>query len=285
MSNILINIVIGLSAAVIGVLAFANELSKFKYLKFLDSIKYKIIIFFITTIVGISATIKKDLNSENQLNNEKKIAKNEQLKKDSINRSDTEKSNRGLLKTFTETLIQYGLKYDSTEKKIAKIVKDSLNQVTNNNYGTNPTLSISPNEGIKYLNNINGDNFRFHFSNESATSKNINISIYCCVIKIVDYTNFKKDLKFLFRDDQFKVNYQMIKDQISTIHINTGFVADSTSNYYFLVKGSYSNSDNSKIFYLDQLYVFNFEKKKYGGTTEPINSVIRKILADRGIIQ
>ena len=287
MDFVILNIIIGLCTALIGVLAFADKIKKYKYLIFLKSLKNKIFIFFMASLIIVLATIQKDLNSESQIKSEQVKAEKDLEKRDSLNKLFLDENNRKLITTFTDALVQYGLKYDSAKKEIERIVKDSSKKIIQYNYGSDPTLTVNPNDGIKFINSASGDNFEIRFKNFNATSKNINILIYCCVWERTDTPNVSyrfKDIKHLLTSNQFATNYQMLKDHISSIKLNLKYSATSTSMYYFLIKGSYSNSDNTKKFTIDALYTFNFYEKKFGGTTEPSNSIIRNILTEKGIL-
>jgi hypothetical protein len=69
MNNTLLNCIIGLSASIIAVLAFSDEIGKLYNLKILKSIKFKFITFIIASIIGIFQNNKLRLKSLTHLGN------------------------------------------------------------------------------------------------------------------------------------------------------------------------------------------------------------------------
>jgi len=112
------NIAIGISATIIGGLAFVNEIGKPTSYKIIKSLSFKIVIFIIASTFGIWATIRKDSTTE--LN-----SKIEQAERDSNNRIYTDESNRKMVETMINVLAQYGAKNDSSKNELA-IIKNLL---------------------------------------------------------------------------------------------------------------------------------------------------------------
>ncbi len=146
------NVIIGIATILIGSLAFAEQISKSKFLEWFNYLSFKIIVFIVASCFIIWATIEKDSNNETTANNEKEINQIELKKRDGILKAELSKrdslhekkellsqenssnnlikSNNENFKTYTEVLAKYNLQLDSNNRRIIKLVRDSASQLS-----------------------------------------------------------------------------------------------------------------------------------------------------------
>ena len=96
------------------------------------------IAFLLSVIVGYF----KDLQADAEISNKDNQQKIDKRKDDSIARRRNDESNAKIVRTFTLALVHYGLKYDSAEEVIKKLVKDSSKRETKIYYGNHPELEV-----------------------------------------------------------------------------------------------------------------------------------------------
>ena len=93
LSNNELDATVALCAAIVGLLAFANEFPDKSYFKVVKSLGFKLILFVVATFIGIWATLKKNNNIDNEKITEKLESQKEQRANDKANREFTTKSN------------------------------------------------------------------------------------------------------------------------------------------------------------------------------------------------
>lgn len=72
MSNSVLNIILGISAAIVGLLAFADQIGKSKRWRSVKSLPFKIVILLVSMAIGVWATIRKDEAAERSAEASKK---------------------------------------------------------------------------------------------------------------------------------------------------------------------------------------------------------------------
>jgi len=277
MSNTILNILIGISASIIGILAFADEIAKFEILRFIKSLRFKIIIFLIASILGVWASVKKDSNADLQNKIEKNKAIIEQLRRDSINRVYTNESNSKIVLSFTEGLAKYGLKFDTVQHRIEKLVRDSTKR--NVTIVENPELSLCPIDGL-YDIFYRTDTLFFKLNFCSAKAISIVDSLKVTILVADGDINvfMPKSLKIVNQDILIEDNGGQIESNSKT-GIQLHFPHAPIGNMvYVKVYGTYKNQDRSKTMSIDVLYGFDIKNNQYGSATPIPNRFIRDFL-------
>ncbi len=256
MDNTFFNIIIGASAAIIGILAFTDEIGKSKRLQFIKSVAFKIIIFVIATFFGIWASVKKDSNTELQSKNEKIESQNEQAKKDSLNKIFTDESNRKIVATFTDVLVQYGLKYDSGKNEIITFIKDSSNKKDEKT-----VIGVCPSEIGIVSERINDNEIHIdiricNFGNNPAYNANISAELLVKKSKTLEHNEFGKS----------PLNLTISTE---TRYVMKGKTNVSTMNWaqdtlYLFLKGTYFNYQKTTKQVFRELYVYDYSKNQWG---------------------
>lgn len=181
---------------------------------------------------------ENDLRSELQKANEKYVSKLDSNKLQTI-----------------EVLAKYGLKVDSAQTRIEKLVKDSANRVTKIYNSEDPDFSMYSIETVKQ--NRDTLTLKISYSSSDATSYAVNF--------IVDVLYIDTDNHFRF----FEKNYtplapNLILNKDKVISMDLIFVSPpETDNIIFHVKGSYFKFDKKKII-LDKFYSYQISEAKFG---------------------
>jgi hypothetical protein len=275
MSNVFLNIIIGLSAATVGVLAFVDEFGKKKkHFKVIKSIRFKIIVFIVATFFGIMASVKKDSKAEQQSANDKIEAQKEQLKKDSINKIFTVESNQKIASALIDALGKYHLKYDSAQKAIIKVVRDSLKEKIIIHETELPTITMAAQEGYGFDPSKDGKMFEITVVSVGAGSRNVNL--FLSFVTSPDFINFNYEPS-IRRD--FCKNAAIAKNFENSILIPR----DTNENYKYIImwcRGTYMDNKKSLTFNYDQVTMFNNKSRTVkvitGQTEEKIKSIIIK---------
>ncbi|MDB5143901.1 MAG: hypothetical protein JWQ66_2614 [Mucilaginibacter sp.] len=272
-----LDVTLGICAATIGILAFANEFPDKKYLEKIKTLPFKLIVFLIATIIGVCATIKKNSLSDEEKLAEKLNSKLEQHQNDLANRKLTDQSNAKIVNTFTSALAKYNFKYDSSQKTIIKLVRDSAKKETKITYVSHPELGID-NIQLKKITNDSLILTIGFFTKQAAC--------YHTVVKT--YTAWGEDnLSYHFIPES-KPNF--INDVLIPLEkvlmlprIITGDINQiKNGTIYFLFLGYYFDSEGKK-FPFQTISTFNLINKEFGTVTEPANSELRKLFKQQRI--
>lgn len=177
---------------------------------------------------------------------------------------ESEKSERKLINSYKElkqesdsnsihiinSLAEYGLKYDVAQKRIEKLVKDSMRIVKTTIIQPElPTITMGD-DGHEEI-ELTPDKkwFRYSFVSNNATSTKINIKISSV---------FSNSLDSFLYGGMIKVNKKVIAK-------NQGFLGkiprDTSNCKLFIVwcRGSYWNIDKTKSFEIDETFIRNNE--------------------------
>lgn len=181
----------------------------------------------ILIIVSIKQSqVTNDLNKLSIASAEIKMAK-----RDSINQS---KDDMDRLKT-TEMLARYGLKVDTQNNEIVKILKDPTSRKITNNYGEDPVLDLSEAK-------VDGKKIFLKFTSYQATSYDINVKI-----DILGDVNNKTIMlvrdRFVIAENAIIIKNKSLENNWTIDH----FIIPSISRFYFKLHGSYKKSNGTKI--------------------------------------
>lgn len=275
MSNTWLNIILAFCAFTGAALSFVDQIPTRPWYNFIRTIKFKIGTLAFATILGVWATIQKDNLAEANTLREKETAQQEQVHRDTLNQQRTDSSTTMIIQTFTKSLIEYGLKYDTAQKAIEKIVQDSLRRTTNIDihHGPDPTFGLCPQYGIKIdKQSHNKILIKFTYCYQNAPAQ---IQLYVSLIG-ADSTQFHLiDRKYnLFGNSNFDFTSG---EEFFTKHL----VQDTlpSTRYLFHIIGTYRSHDLAKPFPpIDFIYMYDW---KHGMSVplHPLDKVIKKMFA------
>lgn len=123
MGSSIYNIILGFLALFILIVPFTGKVydGMYKALKGLTIRGWLVTVAFLFSILF---NYFKDRQVEKEDAKKSKIAKVETARLDSLARKKMDESNKMIINTFTRALAIHGLKYDSVEKVIQKMIKD-----------------------------------------------------------------------------------------------------------------------------------------------------------------
>jgi hypothetical protein len=207
-------------------------------------------IFGITNLLIVILTVGQYFINLTEVQNTKKESDITQTKRDSILKSKYDSTSLNIIKTFVESLAKNYLKLDSNNQKLIKIVKDSSK--TKVIVQNDPVLCLCPTKSIsKYYTTQHEQFLCINICSEDATSTGFKINTGLISensqneCKLVSKNPF-----FIDYDDKFS------KDSYRTYYIN--WPKDTTIiMLYFIIQGNYSNSDNSKLFLINDVHFYN----------------------------
>lgn len=175
-------------------------------------------------------------------------------------------SNINTVSTISQTLGKYGYLFDSAQKRLVSIIKDSSK--TRIIVQQDPILSICSFEGIKLTKTESSINyFDILFCSEIAGSTGFNINIAIVLSDTIPSNNY-----FYFKDNlKLRDQLQISKDAAYVQHFN--FSDKLRFKYlYVYVTGTYTNIDRSKSYKIDDIYYYN----KIGKTVGMVEGETRK---------
>jgi hypothetical protein len=212
----------------------------------------------------------RDSISREELRIRDKQTRAEQLHRDSISNENLRKRDSlasvRIEKGKNETIValgKYSLRYDSAQKIIERLVKDSAKKTI-----------IQPADPIFRLCNSNGITVKKYDldsliitvrkCNEVAESKKINVRIYLVID--IDSDEYSPKLMFLARWRLIEDNAEMAPDDMRSGDIGFGIRNASQRGYrlYAWVKGTFMNSDLSKSFEIDKVYSVSLKSNFFG---------------------
>ncbi|EJL64757.1 hypothetical protein [Flavobacterium sp. CF136] len=154
-------------------------------------------------------------------------------------------------KTTIEILAKYGLKVDSAQTRIEKLVKDSTNVVTKIYNSEDPEFAMYKIETIKRT--ADTLKIKIFFTSNDATSYKVNFKMDIAILDL------KGKLKMLVKDfNMLAPNLTLSKDK--TISYDIDFPKPNYHSIVFRMKGTYYKFDNKK-FNLDRLYSYEINKE------------------------
>ena len=190
------------------------------------------------------------------------------------NKFDT--SNINTVSTISQTLGKYGYLFDSAQKRLVKIIRDSSK--TKIIVQQDPILSICSFEGIKLTKTENGLNyFDLLFCSEGSGCTGFNINIAIVLSDTIPSNNY-----FYFKDNlKLRDQVQIAKDAAYVQHFN--FSDKIIFKFlYIYVTGTYTNIDRSKSYKIDDIYYYNKIGKTVGLTEgETRKNIIKYIAANK----
>ena len=270
MTTSTLNIIIGGSAIVVGLLAFSNEFGSSKLANVFKRVGVKIFIFILFGSLGVWATVKKDTKAEIESNAKELNAKTEQLRRDSSNKVYNDATNRKLFETFTNSLAKYGYKYDSTQNQIIKFIRDSTNKTVEKT-----SVGVCPSEeGIvstklpsnKVLVKIRCCNYGNHPAYDAKIS-------YVLIVKgnhRLKTTNYQSSpSNYIF---QVGTKLQLEPDTFALVN---DWAHDTL---YAYVQGTYTNFKRSTKQHINEFFIYNYARNEWSIPENNMIGVLSKYL-------
>ena len=229
----------------------------------------------ITTICTIFLFIKSDSDDDDN-----KIELQTGLKvRDSVNQLKIDKANEEYVikldKNNTNTielLAKYGLKVDSAQLRIAKLVQDSA-RVVKKYYNTEDPIFSLCNVTIVSQKN-DSISLKHYYCSEDATSYSIDftLDIFCITTKN-EFIEIWKNKRIV------QPNTIIKKDKDQNIRMTLPWIPNA-KQYIFNIKGSYKKFDG-KIIPLDEITAYDFSKDPkphFGSPNADLYKLIRMVI-------
>jgi hypothetical protein len=284
MTTTVLNIIIGISAGLVTLIAFGEEIANSSRFKLAGKLWFKLVITIIALSIGIWASVMKDKISDRE-QNEKEAAFNErmqqtqekafknQIYRDSINaeklmqrdyvheKKDStlqekyshrlESSNTSNLKTYTKILAEYGLHVDSINNRLVKVIKDSNNKYAENPFFSLCVASLGETSPIVFRrDSVNKAILSIRFCSQKYPSFNMNVN--CCIIAL-NHTN----LTLLANMPILNREAALAADASRTVHFSLKNYQPSMDKLFIYLKGSYNNVDGKSYPYKGTIYVYD----------------------------
>ncbi|MFN4249294.1 MAG: hypothetical protein ACK4EY_16320 [Flavipsychrobacter sp.] len=192
-----------------------------------------------------SITENEEITARNNLNSQL-------ANRDSVNSRKLDSSNRNTVKLLAE----YGLKVDSANKVLVKVIRDSSKRVVIENI--DPVLSVCD---IHLTGNVlDTITIKITFCSNDASS-----SDYKILTHIIATDSFTNNSKLVY------ISRKYFLEPVSRISSNNNFYnlfdfynRSEFSLLYFYVTGTYSNGDNSKQYSINDVYYIDLNKNRNG---------------------
>ncbi|MBN2829264.1 MAG: hypothetical protein JXR56_02960 [Candidatus Cloacimonetes bacterium] len=186
-----------------------------------------------------------------------------------IIKSRFDSSNIEVISTIAEGLGKYGFMFDSANKSLIKLVRDS-----------SKTKVIVPDDPVLFCSDFafydRQDDFSWYkitFTSLDASCSNFNL---ICGFFGVDSTNQIENLKFIGFNKFLTVSDKIPKDMSAPYYYRIN--NDSLySMLYFRLYGTYQNLDQTKTFPIDDSYFYNFKSKTCGRITGNSHAIISNL--------
>lgn len=177
-----------------------------------------------------------------------------------------------------DALAQYGLKYDTTQRRIEKLVKDSSRVMIVK--GIEPLIKFCANSPVSVISSNIIDSVTIKVCNEGAVSRNITMRFFLFVSK-ANSVNSYESLEYLFDYKGLITPFSLGYPEWRNFSIPFKKEIENF-NLHILVTGSYTNSDGSKTFLIDDALYFDFTTKQHKFPTDR-GSRLKEVLKAKGI--
>ena len=260
------------------VLAFSEEISlKYKRLKIINQVWFKIILVVIIAILSYLITIIRQKSADNELT----LGQN---KRDSAAEVKRLESNKELVNSFGKAIGEYKLHYDSTNNELKDIIKrDTSNKTVNINYGQDPDFDVCTEKGIQlidYRYNDYDKNYLYHihinFCDKLSTSININFQVYLVGVN-------QKNIYVFIDTVRSSIPKISVGDTsaITETYIVSGS-GGSLRSLFYIVKGDFYNSNNKKLNFYSFL-MYDFYRNENSVPNDKLKAEVRAVLKVKNI--
>jgi hypothetical protein len=279
MKAYIFNVILGFLALAVLLLPFTGKVhdGRFRWFKGFTKRGWVVLIAFVVSIV---VNYLKDMQADKDEATRIEIAKVEKKKDDSISRKRNDESNSIIVNTFTDALAKHGLKYDSAEKVIQKLVKDSSKKEIKYTYGNHPELAIYNIELTKSTND--SLIFKVTFYTKQAAAYNTTVKSYLI------FEPMGKSLYFIPQTDNVALVKNILIPLDKILELPRYVMGDATTiraikegTVYFVFIGDFFDSDNKRFpFKVIESYS---NERKFGSISESAYINVRNLLHEKGI--
>lgn len=220
---------------------------------------------------------RRELFYRDSLNNAK-LKIRDSISNAQLNKRDSLASER-VEKGKNETIAilgRYSLRYDSSQKRIEKLVKDS-SKITEANlpdfgFCNDTGFMVKPISNYEYI-------LKFRFCNMIAPAKKINMRFYVLTRNVLDKYDFIGESPVLSDNLEAPINLVLTKDDGGKL--TTPF---KLSQVYVLMQGNYTDSRGKTYIPVNTLVFYDLAQNKYGFPSIQTVEVLRILLKEKGII-
>lgn len=261
------NTILGILAFIVLILPFTGKVhdSRRKWLKGFTIRGWVVCVAFIASIVvNYLKDLQGDINDAQKI----QVVKNEKKQDSAIARKNTDESNAKIITTFTTALAKYGLKYDSSQKVIKKLVLDSSKKIYYNE--VKPDIDFNETKLIEYKN----DSLKFSFKLicKDAAAEHVYLKSQTMFVEHGRYVKLSPDTMF------FPSNIKLSKNSVYLIKrpVVVNLKKIDFEKIYFYMTGSYIFN---KITYpVEQLIFYDIQTSECGipGNKNQIMSLFLK---------
>ena len=174
------------------------------------------------------------------------------------------------IKTIT-ALAEYGLKYDTAQKRIERLVSDSTKKNTIIVQGNDPILGICTDKGIKLEKKL-GDTLHFILTYcHKYSPANVKISLYALgevgdKFKLISKTeNYFSKASVLEVDGAFEIPTNVVN-------------STKSSTIFFYVIRTFTKQGGDKIFNYDDVYSFSLPEREAGFAIDNVKEAIKTLV-------
>ena len=182
--------------------------------------------------------------------------------------------NNQTLTVIGQTLAKYGYRLDTTEKRLAKLLRDSANiKTVLPNKPVLQVLSDQINQGIKFLRLDNGQNiYSINFVSEDGSSCCYNLKISAVTKDAADIYTYIGPIRVHLSDRDMLANNEAQ---------NWNFTIDNSKPYdilYIWVRGTYGDRIGNKPTKIDQVYFNRKSSNNFGNMGSETHDLISEIV-------
>lgn len=276
--KLVLTIIISIMQVLIVLIPIKGKLkdNRYRFPKNFTSLGYLLISCCIITTLS---TISIFIISENEEKNSKAELSSRLAERDSINQtkmnnvvsiySDKIDSSN---KITIEILAKYGLKYDSVQNRIEKLIKDSTKKNVTIIQENLPVINVCSENGIK-LKKSYKDSFDLEINfcyNYSPAKININVAVL--MPRNGKWYLVGKVDNFIKRDSPLDLEGAIGK-------LLPLIVANTSNTLYFKINGNYTNKKGDLTYIINDVVTFNIAKQEQGLALDNIKNEIDKFLS------
>ena len=277
--KIILFLIIGILQSLITIIPTKGKVSdnRNRFYKF-TNLGWKLVL---CIIISLTCTFILFCITEEESNRKEKLHETKELQASKDYSKLLDSTNKKNLIIYTEVLAKYGLKYDSSQNIIAKLVKDSTKKVVTIINGEDPVLMLCSGIGIDDVYNRSDTLFlKINLCSDKSTSKVIELKV-TTLGSMSDYRDISQnDFKLLGKDKIIQKNSYIESNSISGIEMNYSPVP-IFNMIYIRIYGSFSKVDNSKTTLIDRIYGYDLKNRKFGTAMPETIERIKKFLSTK----
>ena len=178
-------------------------------------------------------------------------------------------------------LAKYGLKYDTAQQRIEKLIKDSSQKkITNIISSTDPSIGLDK-PAITVDSSIGNNELMVSINIKNFKGSAYNVKAAAIGIHEINdrFIIVPSSIPFSFENVKLEENEDM------PLVAKIRFRGTPKGYLYFFITGSYTNADKSKTFNIEQIRVIDFEEKNQGTPYTKKNQLLRQFLKSKNLLK